>query len=76
MGFLGSFVSLKYEVDFGRFAVETSDILTEVQKDKSLKELDEYEMKLYVQAYALIFLAIVFLVSATGLLIKRKKFLK
>ncbi len=75
LSFLGTAVSMKYEVDHGRFAVETNEKLTESEKVIELQEINKYEAQLNTQAFFLAFIAIVLFIVATALIVKRNKFL-
>ncbi len=75
MGTLGTMVSSKYEVDESYWLIDGNDNLTADQKQKKIKELDNKGRQLKIQAYTFAFFAFVTFVTATGLIIKRKKIL-
>jgi hypothetical protein len=71
LGALGTAVSLKYEVDEGYFAVNTNKTLTESEKIKGYKELDEKGKQLQTRYHLFLAGAFVAFSVATGLLVKR-----
>lgn len=75
MGTLGTMVSSKYEVDENYWLIDGNDNLTADQKQKKIKELDNKGKQLKIQTYTFAFFAFVTFVTASGLIIKRKKIL-
>jgi len=68
-------VSLKYEVDESYWRIDGNDNLTADQKQEELNKLDNKGRQLKIQAYTFVFFAFATFVSATGLILKRKKIL-
>lgn len=68
-------VSLKYEVDESYWLIEGNDKLTADQKQRKINELDNKGRQLKIQAYTFAFFAFITIVTATGLIIKRKEIL-
>ena len=75
MGTLGTMVSLKYEVDESYWSIDGNDNLTADQKKEAINKLDNKGRQLKIQGYAFAFFAFATFVTATGLIIKRKKIL-
>ena len=75
MATLGTMVSLKYEVDESYWTVEGNNNLTVEQKQNEITELDNKGRQLKIRAYTFAFFAFATFVTATGLIIKRKKIL-
>lgn len=72
---LGTMVSKKYEVDESYWHIDGNKKLSEEQKRQEVENLDEKGKQLDYKTYALTFLALTTFITATGLIIKRKKIL-
>ena len=75
IGALDTMVSLKYEVDDSYWSIDGNENLTADQKQKQVNELDNKGRQLKIQGYSLELFAFATFVVATGLMIKRKKYL-
>lgn len=75
MGALGTMVSSKYEVDESYWLIDGNENLTADEKQKKINELDNKGRQFKIQTYAFAFFTFATFVSATGLIIKRKKIL-
>ncbi len=73
MGVLGTGVSLKYEVDQARIFVEINDKTTIAEKEQAQKEIDKQERELKRTLYFWNIGLFAFPISATTLLIFRKR---
>ncbi len=75
MGMLGAMVSSKFEVDENYWRIDGNEKLTANQKKEEIDKLDRKGRHLQIQACSFAVLAVVSFITATGLLIKRKKIL-
>lgn len=73
MAALDKMVSLKYEVDHGYFMVDANTELTDEQKKIEFNELDQRGNSLMTQYYIFMVCSILAFITATGLIIKRKR---
>lgn len=72
---LGTMVSEKYEVDESYWHIDGNKKLNEEQKRQEIEKLDLKGRQLDYKTYALIFVSLTTLITATGLIIKQKKIL-
>lgn len=70
---LGTMVCKKYEVDESYWHIDGNEKLNEQQKRQEVEKLDLKGRQLDYKTYALIFVSLTTFITATGLIIKRKK---
>lgn len=76
-GLLGTMVTDKHQIEHARIFVDIGeDKMTAEEREEELEKIDQKEKELRMTQYTLIGLAVLFLSSASGLLVNRKKILK
>ena len=76
-GLLGTMVTDKYQIEHARIFVDIdADEMIEEERDEELKNIDQQERELRLTQYTLIGLAAISFLTATGLLVNKKKIIK